>query len=69
MANGYFGAAFAERCRISYRGFLEGHGNLQMPIDHEFGGQHTDLKLSIVESYLNGNPQGAAADGARCPIS
>jgi hypothetical protein len=44
-------------------------GNLQMPIDHEFGGQHTDLKLSIVESYLNGNPQGAAADGARCPIS
>jgi hypothetical protein len=45
------------------------HGNLQMPIDHEFGGQHTDLKLSIVESYLNGNPQGAAADGARCPIS
>jgi len=23
-----------------------------MPIDHEFGGQHTDLKLSIVESYL-----------------
>ena len=23
-----------------------------MPIDHEFGGQHTELKLSIVESYL-----------------
>ncbi|MCG2641379.1 three-Cys-motif partner protein TcmP [Bradyrhizobium sp. WYCCWR 12774] len=23
-----------------------------MPIDHEFGGQHTELKLSIVEGYL-----------------
>jgi three-Cys-motif partner protein len=23
-----------------------------MPIEHEFGGQHTELKLSIVESYL-----------------
>ena len=23
-----------------------------MPVDHEFGGQHTELKLSIVESYL-----------------
>ena len=21
-------------------------------VDHEFGGQHTELKLSIVESYL-----------------
>jgi three-Cys-motif partner protein len=25
---------------------------LQMPIDHEFGDQHTELKLSIVEKYL-----------------
>jgi three-Cys-motif partner protein len=24
-----------------------------MAVDHEFGGQHTDLKLSIVEDYLN----------------
>lgn len=24
----------------------------QMAVDHEFGAQHTDLKLSIVESYL-----------------
>ncbi|WP_339037390.1 three-Cys-motif partner protein TcmP [Bradyrhizobium symbiodeficiens] len=24
-----------------------------MPIDHEFGGQHTEIKLSIVEGYLN----------------
>lgn len=24
-----------------------------MPIDHEFGGQHTELKLSIVEGYLS----------------
>jgi three-Cys-motif partner protein len=24
-----------------------------MPVDHEFGGQHTELKLSIVEGYLN----------------
>jgi len=24
-----------------------------MAVDHEFGGQHTDLKLSIVEGYLN----------------
>jgi hypothetical protein len=23
-----------------------------MPIDHEFGDQHTELKLSIVEKYL-----------------
>src|ERR1035437_6258095 len=23
-----------------------------MTVDHEFGGQHTELKLSIVESYL-----------------
>ncbi|MBX9821906.1 three-Cys-motif partner protein TcmP [Afipia birgiae] len=23
-----------------------------MPIDHEFGAQHTDLKLSIIENYL-----------------
>src|SRR5437762_5994543 len=23
-----------------------------MPVDHEFGGQHTELKLSIVEKYL-----------------
>ena len=23
-----------------------------MPVDHEFGAQHTELKLSIVESYL-----------------
>lgn len=23
-----------------------------MPIDHEFGGQHTELKLSIIEGYL-----------------
>jgi three-Cys-motif partner protein len=26
---------------------------LVMSIDHEFGGQHTELKLSIVESYLS----------------
>jgi three-Cys-motif partner protein len=23
-----------------------------MPIDHEFGDQHTELKLSIIEKYL-----------------
>ena len=23
-----------------------------MPVDHEFGGQHTELKLSIIEKYL-----------------
>ena len=23
-----------------------------MPVDHEFGDQHTELKLSIVEKYL-----------------
>ncbi len=23
-----------------------------MPVDHEFGGQHTELKLSIIEGYL-----------------
>src|SRR4051794_9918167 len=28
-------------------------GREAMTIDHEFGGQHTDLKLSIVEGYLN----------------
>ncbi|MGT2438051.1 three-Cys-motif partner protein TcmP [Bradyrhizobium betae] len=25
---------------------------VHMPIDHEFGGQHTELKLSIIENYL-----------------
>jgi three-Cys-motif partner protein len=23
-----------------------------MPVDHEFGAQHTELKLSIIEAYL-----------------
>src|SRR5882757_4338137 len=27
-------------------------GDALMPIDHEFGDQHTELKLSIVEKYL-----------------
>ena len=32
---------------------IESKGPRAMSVDHEFGGQHTELKLSIVESYLN----------------
>src|SRR4029079_16726196 len=29
-----------------------GLAGVKMPVDHEFGGQHTELKLSIIEKYL-----------------